>query len=420
MNRNIASSIHSGCGNGPVFLAALLIAACTACSARGDVQNFVVSLSGEKRLDIYSLDGEGEFSLQSKTSLKNAPGTSRFDHTGRNLYVGTTKPGQICVFRVNPDGLTKLQSVDVPAKPSCLAVSPNGQFLIAAYYSTGQVTVHRILGVGRLSIEPLQTITTAPNAHGVAIDPTGKYVFVPHTKPNAIYQFRMDAVTGRLSANDPPLLQRDANTGPRHLGFHPDAKYAYGSNEQGRSISQYSFDSETGLLSHLQTLSSVPDDFTGNATTSEVVVHPSGRFAYISNRGHGTIAVFEIDDSTGKLKLLQRVPSSEAVRSFSVSTDGLFLVAACQQTGVLISYKIATDGKLKQVAKRYVGKRPWWVSFPSSTLASKRPTRVSNPSRPQDRTLTLGQGTMSGEVTESTILLQTRLTQGTALRLGLP
>lgn len=386
-----------------------------AATARADSQTFVVSVAGEKRLDVYSINEQGQVSLQSKTATRNMPGTSRFDPTSRNLYVGTKNTNGISVFRFDSSGLTHLQSVDAPAKPAYLQISPNGQFLVSAYYATGQVTVHRILGEGRLSSQPQQTITTAPHAHCVTFDKTGAYVFVAHTTPSNISQFRMDPESGTLTANDPALLQCEDNIGPRHLKFHPTENFVYSSDEQGRSISQYAFQPTTGTLRHRQTRTSIPKTFTGKGTSSAVHIHPSGRYAYMSNRGHATISVFNIDLKSGSLSLLQHVPSAETVRSFNLSPDGRLLVAACQRTGVLITYKIADDGQLQQVSNQPTGKSPWWIAFPTATSTTKTPTSVSESEDHHDRSLALGQGTMSGEVTSTTILLQTRLTQGTAL-----
>ncbi|WP_442508007.1 beta-propeller fold lactonase family protein [Novipirellula sp. SH528] len=372
----------------------------------------VVSVSGDRRLDVFAVDGSGKLHLKSQTEIEANPGTSRFDSTGRNLYVGCANPDSIIVVRDTPDGLTPLQSVVVPGKPSYLSVTPSGRFLIASYYATGQVTVHRILGEGRLSNEPVQTLTIDERAHGVAIDPSGKFVFVPHTRPNCITQFRLDEQTGQLSPNMPPKLVREQTVGPRHLGFHPSKNFAYGSNEQGRSVSVYEFAAQSGTLSERQTVSSVPDDAKG--TTSHVEVHPSGKFVYVANRGHGSLAAFEVDSETGLISLIDRVPTESTTRSFNLSPDGQYLVAAGQKSGKLVCYQIADDGKLTQSDSVFAGKAPWWVSFSPTAGIATEPVSTSD-TQVHDRSLALGQGAMAGEVTDTSVLLQTRLTQGTAL-----
>jgi|GEM_PF-324407 len=396
------------------------LASSSASSSWSKESRLVVSLAGENRLDVYAIQQDGKLGLVSQTQLDGAPGTACFDHTGRYLYVGTSNPATISVFQAQPHGLKFLQSAQAADKPSFLSVTPNGQFLVSSYYQAGQVSVHRIIGEGRLSSEPLQVIDTAPRAHGIAIAPNGKFVFAPHTKPNAIFQFRMDPSSGKLTPNHPDRLQREAMIGPRHLCFCPDGQFAVGSNEQGRSISTYRFDSANGTLEHLQTLSSMPEDVTGKASTSHIEVHASGKFAYVANRGHGSIAVFLIDPATSLLKLVDRVPTAKVVRSFGQSEDGRFLTAAGQGSNRLINYSITSNGKLIEVSNVSVGKKPFWVSYYPAANVARRSGNSEEaqsviPAAPRDQTLSLGQGVLTGEVTESSALIQTRLTEGAQL-----
>lgn len=389
----------------------LVLLCCTTTFA--DQPTAVVSLAGDRRLDVYSVDPDGKLVAESQTAIAAKPGTSCFDSTGRHLYVGSSDPETIGVFRSVNKQLTPLQSVAVPGKPSFLKVTPSGNFLLASYYATGQVTVHRIVGEGRLSDEPLQTLTVDPRAHCVMTDPDGRFVFVPHTSVSRISQFRFDETSGKLTPNDPPSLQRKEGVAPRHLWFHPKGKFAFGSNEQGRSISVYALDAKTGSLSETQTLSSMPDT-QDKGTTSHVEATMSGKFVYIANRKHGTIAAWSFKAKQGKLSLLQHAKSPSTVRSFALSPDGNFLVAAGQKSSQLVCYRIASDGTLNQSDSQPSGKTPWWVSF-SPTAGRNGTASPAVDFSSIDRSLMLGQGTMAGEVSDTTALLQTRLTMGREL-----
>lgn len=326
--------------------------------------SFVVSLSGENQIATYSIDESGKFKLTSKKDIKAKPAASRFDPNGKFLYVGCSAPESIACLRVEKDGLTNLQTVFAPKKPSYLEVDPTGRFLVASYYKTGQVTVHGIQEDGQLSEEPLKTYEGEVHAHGVAIAPSGKYVFIPHTSPNCIDQFKLDLESGELTPNDPPKLDRgEIVIGPRHLWFHPNGKLAYGSNEKGRSISAYGFEPNKGTLTHIQTLPSMPDDYSGKGTTSHVEVHPSGKFAFIANRGQGSLASFKIDQTSGKMIFVSRVPVDVATRSFNISPDGRFLVASDPKSNNMYCFKIGQDGKLIRTDSTTPGKGPWWISF---------------------------------------------------------
>lgn len=323
----------------------------------------VVSLANDRRIDTFSVSGHNHLQRESQTDLAAEPGATVFDAQGQTLYVSTTKPDTITVCRQAKAGFQQTQAVSVPSKPSFLELSPDGKFLLAAYYRTGQVTVHSVDKDGLLSNEPVQTIFANERAHAVTFDPTGRFVFVPHTKPNLISQFIFDSGLGQLTRNQPPALAREANSGPRHLRFHPNANFAYGSDEQGCSISTYAFAPESGTLSHLQTISSIPPSYAGEATTSDVEIHPGGKFAYIANRNHGSIGAFAIDQESFELTPIQNIKTEDIPRSFNISPSGKYLVAGGQRSGKLVCYRITEDGTLQKTTHWTAGKSVNWVSF---------------------------------------------------------
>src|SRR5262249_7975171 len=155
---------------------------------------------------------------------------------------------------------------------------------------------HRIGEDGALGARPVQSVPTADKAHGIVPDPSGRFVFVLHTGPDLIFQFAFDAARGRLSANEPPKLTTPRGTGPRHLGFHPSRPVAYVANGQGSSVTAYALDPRAGTLGPLQTVSTLPQGFQGTNACAEIRIHPSGKFLYVSNRGHDSIACFALNE----------------------------------------------------------------------------------------------------------------------------
>ena len=390
----------------------LYFSTCHVAYVAGDQPLLAVSCAGAQRIETYTIDSAGKFQPALKLDTKSTPGTSRCAADGRHFYIGASNPPSITVFDVEAQQLTALQTVPVPAKPSYLSITPDGQFLLASYFKTGQVTVHRIDGAGHLSDQPIQQMTLAPRAHCITTDSTGRFVFVAHTTSDCITQLKLNRKTGMLSPNEPKVLQCNERTGPRHLWFHPSNSVAFSSNEQGCSISVYNFEVETGLLRTVQTLPSQPAEASGDKmTTSHVEVHPSGKFVYIANRGHDSIAAFGYDSR--QLKLIHRVPSATTTRSFSISPDGRYLVAAGQSSSRLIAYRIDRDGRLNKTDEITCGKKPWWVSFLTTATPTNLTSVSTNDGHRLGQSLALGQGTMSGEVTDRTALLQTRITEAT-------
>lgn len=322
-----------------------------------------VSTSNPNQLKVYALDEQsGTLSLENNIPTSGPPGCFSFNEAGDRLYVSIRQLGKITAYALDENGqATQLNEVSAESYPGYVRVHESGKFLFCSYYQAGQVNVYGIHEDGALSQDPIQTIKTDANAHAVVTDPKGEYLFVPHTRPNKIFQFKINTRTGNLTPTNPPFLQRAASTGPRHLWFHPTSSIAYGSNEQGSSISTYSLDTRDGTFSTIETLSSLPTEFSDNNSTADIEVHPSGEFVYIANRGHNSIASYAIDEIDGTLSFIQHTFVEPVPRSFNITPDGDFLIAAGQQSGKLRVFRIDEKGQLKHTQTLNTEGAPWWV-----------------------------------------------------------
>ena len=330
-----------------------------------ETQFAIVSLAGDSEIVVFELDDDsGELTEACRIMKENdKPGAMCFNAEKRCLYVAMKESGTLAAFRIGPTGkLNYLGNAEIDAAASYLSVHPSGKFLMSSYYAAGQIAVHEIKADGSLKTKPLQIIKTDERAHAIAMDPNGKFAFVPHTRPNKIFQFVIETETGVLKSNDPPTLVRKQNTGPRHLWFHPSGEFVFGSDEQGSSITSYCLDPKTGSLAVVETLPSLPSQsFEVKKSTSDIEVHPSSKFVYIANRGVDLIAAFSIDQATGRLTLIQHIETEKSTRSFNVSPDGKFLIATGQKSGKLTTYRIEDDGRLTRLKTIDAGKTPWWV-----------------------------------------------------------
>src|SRR5262249_20402535 len=126
-----------------------------------------------------------------------------------------------------------------------IAVDKTGRVLLGASYGGHQVGVNAIGKDGKIS-DPAQVIPTARNAHSIITDRSNRYVFVPHLGTDQIFQFKLDAKSGRLTANTPPVVQMKAGTGPRHIIMSSDNKFAYLLNELTATVVTLSLDEKTG------------------------------------------------------------------------------------------------------------------------------------------------------------------------------
>lgn len=322
------------------------------------------SRAQEKVIGLLELDlASGSLRKVDEQSLPAEPGALASSPGGRFLFACLRSSGQLASFRIDSltGRLTAINVVEAGADPAQISVDASGNYLLAAYYVAAKVTVHRIAADGSLSEQPVQTLPTADKAHAIVPDRSNRFAYVPHTGPNLIYQFGWDAGAGRLTPLDPLRLERPANTGPRHLAWHPQLPIAYVDNEQGSSMTAYSMQAN-GTLAPGQSATTLPADFRRDNSTAEIKVHPNGRTLYVSNRGHDSIAVIGIDPMGTQLTFIAAEPTEKTPRSFDLDPSGKYLLAAGESSGKLAVYRIAEDtGRLQLLSTTEIGPMLWWV-----------------------------------------------------------
>jgi 6-phosphogluconolactonase len=343
---------------------ACLVVVLTATTASADTFVYV-SVAGDKRIAIFRMDTDkGSLTHSADVTTTGEPGALTTDPNKRFLFAALRSTGELASFRIEPKtgNLTHVNTVPAGPDPAHLSTDRTGRFLLTAYYVAGKVTVHEIGPDATLSEKPLQTVNTAEKAHAVVPDPSNRFVFVPHTGPNLIFQFAFRTDTGKLAPSDPVKLTTPDGSGPRHLVFNPSKDIAYVDNEQGGSVTAYALDGKAGTLKQLHTVSTLPRDFRGSNACAEIKVHPTGKFLFVSNRGHDSIACFTIDAKDGRLTPVGQVATEKTPRSFDLDPSGTFLLAAGESSGKLAVYRVDQDtGGLTRSATYELGKQPWWV-----------------------------------------------------------
>jgi 6-phosphogluconolactonase len=156
--------------------------------------------------------------------------------------------------------------------------------------------------------------------------------------------YRFDTATGVLEPNTPPSVSVAPGAGPRHFVFHPSGRFGYVINEMGSTVTAFGYDEEKGTLDPIQTITTLPEDFQGVSHTAEVRVHPSGRFLYGSNRGHDSIAVFSVDQETGRLTARGHESTrGKTPRNFEIDPTGTWLLAANQDSDSVVVFRIDSE-----------------------------------------------------------------------------
>ena len=195
---------------------------------------------------------------------------------------------------------------------------------------------------------PHRAEQASSHPHDVVFDPRLRFIVVPDKGLDADFVFRLDAATGKLVPAEVPSVASRPGAGPRHAAFHPTAPYVYVINELDSTITTFRYDPERGGLAALQVITTLPPTFTGNSTTSEIAVSPSGRFVYGSNRGHDSLAIFSIDGTTGVLSPVGWEPTQgKTPRFFALDPSGTFLYAANQDSDTIVTFRVdQATGKL--------------------------------------------------------------------------
>src|SRR5579862_4800496 len=251
---------------------------------------------------------------------------------------------------------------------------PHRQISPCPYYQGAGVAVYRLAADGTVGAASQQWLATATGAHAIATDRSNRFAFVPHIArlqdnvleppkndpgPNMILQFRFDPQQGQLAPNAPFRLEPPGLLGPRHFCFHPSLDVVYFSNEQGCSVTAYRLDPTSGTLTAMQTAPTLPAGFSGRNTCSQIHLTPSGRFLYVGNRGHNSIAAFAVDAGSGELSLAGHAATEAVPSAFCLDRDGRFLFAAGTASGRLAAYRIdAAAGTLSPLDSYAVGRRP--------------------------------------------------------------
>lgn len=323
-----------------------------------------VSAAGDGRIKVFERNvNDGSLNLLHTIVAEGRPGPLCVNPDQKYLFASLRELGQLASFRLNAKNgdLKLINTVEVGKDPAFVATDKSGKFLLSAYYRAGAAAIHPIRPNGRLD-KAQQWVATAPNAHAIQTDASNHFAYVPHTGPNAIYQFVFDAEHGALRPNEPAVVSTGANTGPRHLAFHPALDVIYFDNEQGSSVTAYTWNKEKGTLKAAGTVTTLPKDFKETNSCSHIEISPDGKFVYCANRGHDSLARFAVDEKTGALTALGQTPTEKTPRSFNLAPSGDFLYAAGQSSGKLASYRVNTKtGDLEPLKTYDIGDQPWWV-----------------------------------------------------------
>lgn len=266
--------------------------------------------------------------------------------------------GHVVAYAWDGKALKKINSQSSHAFAPChLSTDSQGRYVFVANYVGGIVAMLPIDENDGLkpASEVIQLSGKGPHPrqdsshpHSVNLSPDENYLYVPDLGTDKINIYQIDYQNGKLIPANPAFVAMQPGAGPRHFTFHPVQPFAYVINELNNTVTVMHWQKETGALDTLQSEPTLPTDFQGDNTTSDIHITPNGQFLYGANRGHNSIAGFKIDNATGHLTPIGHTPTQgEIPRNFAISPDGRFLYAANQNSDNILIFSINTDGKLQ-------------------------------------------------------------------------
>ena len=272
------------------------------------------------------------------------------------------------------------------AGPTYLSVHSSGRFVLVANYQGGAVSVLPISPGGELGAftdlkidagrpgpvhahsAPRGSFAISchdrPHAHMIQTDPSGRFVLSTDLGLDRILVWRFDVDRGALAANDPPGVDLPPGDGPRHFAFHPSGRWCYSVQEEASTVALFDYDGVRGRLKARQTASTLPPGFAGTSFASEIMTSPDGRFLYVANRLHDSIAWFSVD-ANGALRLEgEEWTRGDYPRSFNIDPSGRFLYSCNQRADAITSFRINREtGRLTFTGNYHPAGTPSMITF---------------------------------------------------------
>lgn len=289
------------------------------------------------------------------------PGIVVINPSGTHLYsIGKPegfegpRSGSVCAYEIDRiSGHLQLLNYQLSkgTGPCFLQVDRKERNILVCHYRSGNCSVLPIAEDGSLrAVSSVQQHTGAsvnsirqrsPHPHCLVFDKAGRYVFVADLGLDQIVSYKFDSGAGTLTSNTPPFLKMKPGSGPRHFAFHPSGKFAYTNLELSSEVVAFQYDPKHGALKKFQTISTLPKVFSSRNANAGICLSPDGRFLYVSNRGHNSIAMYTVNAHTGVLRLMGTESSrGDVPQTISIDPSGHCLIETDKRAGQVRLFKI--------------------------------------------------------------------------------
>ena len=310
----------------------------------------------------------GKFTAAELAVEVGSPGFLALHPAGDKLYAVANFPGGpgAIGYKIGAGGALEVinSSPTGDGGGAHIAVHPSGKFLLTAQYGNGSTALFPLDAEGRLGtaqvikhqggsgvVKPVQE---KPHAHWTGFSPDGRFALVPDLGLDGIVIYRIDLAKPAIERHG--FAASVPGGGPRHMRFSPEGKFIYLLNELSLSVTTFAWDAAAGTaqqLANVPSLSAEVKAKEAHNSGAEILVHPSGRFVYFSNRGNDSVTVFRADPATSAVQVIQVQPVRGAFpRNIALSPDAGWLLAAGADSNTVAAHKVnPTTGELTYQTK---------------------------------------------------------------------
>lgn len=338
-----------------------LVSAVTAQSGKEIIYVGTYSLRGSEGIYVFEFDRRAVTikPLQSVSNVKS-PSFLAIHPSGKYLYsvneaaeAGPSNAGAVSAYAIDAatGKLSFLNGQSSLGRGPChISIDETGKTAFISNYGGGNLAVLPIdvdgtLGAATDSVQhagsgPNTKRQEKPHVHSATVAPDNRFIYVADLGTDKLHIYETDAKKGTVKPASTPYVTVKPGSGPRHFTVHPNGKFAYLVEELTSSVAVFSRNAQTGAMTLLSDgVKTLPADFSGENTSADIHIDPSGRFLYQSNRGRNALTLFSIG-SDGKLTSLGDEPTrGKTPRNFMIDPKGEFIFVAHQDSDNITLFK---------------------------------------------------------------------------------
>ncbi|VFP88292.1 6-phosphogluconolactonase [Buchnera aphidicola (Cinara piceae)] len=326
-------------------------------------KNIFISCSISKHIEHWILKKNCILSKIRIISVDNIPQPLKYNETNKLLYVGEKFSNKITTYKIYSNNkIKKIHEISIRNTPNYISINQNKNILFCASYHGNEFYVFSVNQFG-LIIKNTHIFKKIYGCHSVRMHYKYNLIFVTSLKKNKIYIYKIvHDKENKINLILKNVTITTQNSGPRHITFHPLNNYIYSINELNGTIDIWIIETITFTLKLIQSISLIFKPYVHSAWSSDIHIHPSGKYLYACDRANSIISLFSVNCNTGTLLHKHTYKTELQPRSFNISKDGKILIVIGEISNNMKIYHInLCNGYLSCNQIQSVGKNPLWI-----------------------------------------------------------